>query len=165
MMHWSRYFIFCLFLEHIFVLDGPDDFLIKRVQELPESDAEKMLYTQEEFVSRLKRYRQLSACYDSVVDYFDELEIHPEHIGTVFKVMHFIQPKKGSCSLYKMEKKIVHFKNAKLQMHIVLCRFLLSTLNNWIIIMDNMYNIIFQVLQNIKYLSKMQIKVNISIQI
>lgn len=97
-------FCFLCFLEHIFVLDGPDDFLIKRAQELPESDAEKMLYTQEEFVSRLKRYRQLSACYDSVVDYFDELEIHPEHIGTVLKVTRFIQPKKnGNCSLYKLE--------------------------------------------------------------
>lgn len=116
-MHWSRYFIFLYFLEHIFVLDGPDDFLIKRVQELPESDAEKMLYTQEEFVSRLKRYRQLSACYDSVVDYFDELEIHPEHIGTVFKFVCFIQPKK------KGDNKG-----------------------------ENKYNIILQVLENIKYL-------------
>lgn len=45
-----------------------------------------MLYTQEEFLSRLQRYRQLGASYDSVVDYFDELEIHPEYFGTVFKV-------------------------------------------------------------------------------
>ncbi|TNM94648.1 hypothetical protein fugu_017407 [Takifugu bimaculatus] len=66
--------------EHIFVLDGPDDFLIKRVQGLPQSAVERTLYTQEEFLSRLQRYRQLGASYDSVVDYFDELEIHPEYI-------------------------------------------------------------------------------------
>lgn len=55
-----------------------------------------MLYTQEEFLSRLQRYRQLGASYDSAVDYFDELEIHPEYVGTVFKVTVFIQAKKGN---------------------------------------------------------------------
>lgn len=55
-----------------------------------------MLYTQEEYLSRLQRYRQLSASHDSAVDYFDELEIHPEHIGTVFKVTVFIQAEKGN---------------------------------------------------------------------
>lgn len=72
-----------MFLEHMIVLEATDDFLTKRVQELPQIDAEKMLYTQEEFVSRLETYRQLRASYDSAVDYFDELEIHPDHIGTV----------------------------------------------------------------------------------
>lgn len=56
---------------------------MKRVQGLPQSAVERMCYTQEEFLSRLHRYRQLGASYDSVVDYFDELEIHPEYIGTV----------------------------------------------------------------------------------
>lgn len=65
------------------VLEATDEFLTKRVQGLSQSDAEKMLYTQEEFVSRLTTYRQLSASYNSAVDYFDELEIHPDHIGTV----------------------------------------------------------------------------------
>lgn len=74
---------FFVFLEHVIVLDATDEFLTKRVQGLPQSDAEKMLYTQEEFVSRLATYRQLSASYDSAVDYFDELEIHPDRIGTV----------------------------------------------------------------------------------
>lgn len=72
-----------VFLEHMIVLEATDDFLTKRVQGLPQIDAEKMLYTQEEFVSRLKTYRQLSESYDSAVDYFDELEIHPDRIGTV----------------------------------------------------------------------------------
>ncbi|PWA27600.1 hypothetical protein CCH79_00000541 [Gambusia affinis] len=39
--------------EYIFALQAPDDFLIKRVQELPESVVEKMHYTQDEFTSRL----------------------------------------------------------------------------------------------------------------
>ncbi|KAL6095707.1 ak7 [Pungitius sinensis] len=66
--------------EHVFVLNATDDFLTKRAQELPQSVAEKMRFTQEEFVPRLMRYRQLSAAKETMLDYFDELEIHPEHI-------------------------------------------------------------------------------------
>ncbi|KAE8286716.1 Adenylate kinase 7 [Larimichthys crocea] len=66
--------------EHVFALDATDDFLTKRVQGLPQSVAEKMRYTQEEFVPRLTRYRQLSTAEETLLDYFDELEIHPEHI-------------------------------------------------------------------------------------
>jgi len=71
--------------EHVFALDASDDFLTKRVQGLPESVAEKMRYTQEEFVPRLTRYRQLSAAEETVLDYFDHREIHPECIGTFCK--------------------------------------------------------------------------------
>lgn len=53
-----------------------------RARGLPQSLAEKMRYTEEEFVPRLERYRERSAAEDTVLDYFDELEIHPEHIGT-----------------------------------------------------------------------------------
>lgn len=61
-----------------------------------------MLYTQEEFLSRLHTYRQLSTSYDSAVDYFDELEIHPEYIGTVFKVT---VAKKGKKKVFRICKK------------------------------------------------------------
>lgn len=40
-----------------------------------------MRYTQEEFVPRLTRYRQLSTAEETLPDYFDEQEIHPQHIG------------------------------------------------------------------------------------
>ncbi|XP_068564315.1 adenylate kinase 7-like [Cebidichthys violaceus] len=66
--------------EHIFVLNATDDFLTKRAQGLHQSEAEKMRYTQEEFVPRLMRYRQLSTAEETVLDYFDELEILLEHI-------------------------------------------------------------------------------------
>ncbi|XP_041815008.1 adenylate kinase 7-like [Chelmon rostratus] len=66
--------------EHVFALNAPDDFLIKRAQGLPQSVAEKMRYTHEEFVSRLTRYRQRGTAEETMLDYFDELEIHPEHI-------------------------------------------------------------------------------------
>ncbi|XP_040920554.1 adenylate kinase 7-like [Toxotes jaculatrix] len=66
--------------EHVIALEATDDFLTHRVQALPESVAEKMRYTQDEFLPRLMRYRQLSAAEETLLDYFDELEIHPEHI-------------------------------------------------------------------------------------
>uniref|UniRef100_A0A665TK17 Adenylate kinase 7a n=1 Tax=Echeneis naucrates TaxID=173247 RepID=A0A665TK17_ECHNA len=71
--------------EHVIALDASDDFLIKRVQGLPEAVAQKMRYTQDDFPSRLMRYRQLSTAEETLLDYFDELEIHPERIGTNLK--------------------------------------------------------------------------------
>ncbi|AWP20212.1 putative adenylate kinase 7-like [Scophthalmus maximus] len=66
--------------EHVIALEASDDFLTKRVQGLTESVAEKMRYTQDEFLPRLTRYRQLSGAEESLLDFFDELEIHPEHM-------------------------------------------------------------------------------------
>ncbi|MEQ2306604.1 hypothetical protein AMECASPLE_009844 [Ameca splendens] len=66
--------------EHVFALNASDDFLTKRVQGLPRSLAEKMRYTQKEFVPRLARYRQLFSAEETVLDFFDHREIHPEYI-------------------------------------------------------------------------------------
>lgn len=52
-----------------------------RARALPQSLARRLGYTEQEFVPRLKRYRDRNAAEDTVLDYFDELEIHPEHIG------------------------------------------------------------------------------------
>ncbi|XP_034554964.1 adenylate kinase 7a [Notolabrus celidotus] len=66
--------------EHVFALNASDDFLTKRAQGLPQRLAELMHYTQEEFIARLGRYRELSTAEETLLDYFDEIEIHPEHI-------------------------------------------------------------------------------------
>uniref|UniRef100_A0A3B4YGR6 Adenylate kinase 7a n=1 Tax=Seriola lalandi dorsalis TaxID=1841481 RepID=A0A3B4YGR6_SERLL len=66
--------------EHVIALEASDDFLTKRVQGLPERVAEKTRCTQDEFLPRLMRYRQLSTAEETLLDYFDELEIHPEQI-------------------------------------------------------------------------------------
>uniref|UniRef100_A0A669C560 Adenylate kinase 7a n=1 Tax=Oreochromis niloticus TaxID=8128 RepID=A0A669C560_ORENI len=71
--------------EYVFALDASDDFLTRRVQGLPENVAEKMRYTQDEFVPRLTKHRQLSGAEETVCDYFDQIEVHPLHIGTVCK--------------------------------------------------------------------------------
>uniref|UniRef100_A0A3Q3FK31 Adenylate kinase 7a n=1 Tax=Labrus bergylta TaxID=56723 RepID=A0A3Q3FK31_9LABR len=62
-----------ILLQHVFVLNASDDFLKERAQGLPQSVAEELGYTQEEFTARLSRYRERS------------IEIHPEHIGNVHK--------------------------------------------------------------------------------
>uniref|UniRef100_A0A3B4AJW4 Uncharacterized protein n=1 Tax=Periophthalmus magnuspinnatus TaxID=409849 RepID=A0A3B4AJW4_9GOBI len=67
--------------DNIFVLNASDEFLIERVQALPESVAEKMHYTQEAFLSRLKGHRNRCAADETLLDYFEELEIYPEEIG------------------------------------------------------------------------------------
>uniref|UniRef100_A0A667Z6Q8 Adenylate kinase 7a n=1 Tax=Myripristis murdjan TaxID=586833 RepID=A0A667Z6Q8_9TELE len=72
-------FILC-FAERVFALDASDEFLMKRAQGLPQSVAEEMFCTQDEFVARLARYRQVNASEETLLDYFDELEIHPKHI-------------------------------------------------------------------------------------
>ncbi|XP_066533265.1 adenylate kinase 7a [Hoplias malabaricus] len=66
--------------EYIFSLDATDEFLKERVQNLPQGLAEEMHYTQEEFLKRLSAFREANTEDETVLNYFDELEIHPEHI-------------------------------------------------------------------------------------
>ncbi|XP_076023639.1 adenylate kinase 7a [Genypterus blacodes] len=66
--------------EHVFVLDASDDVLLKRAQALPQDVAEELRHTEKELVARLAKYRQLRDTDESQLEYFDELEIHPEHI-------------------------------------------------------------------------------------
>uniref|UniRef100_A0A3Q2DS21 Adenylate kinase 7a n=1 Tax=Cyprinodon variegatus TaxID=28743 RepID=A0A3Q2DS21_CYPVA len=75
--------------EHVFVLEASDDFLMRRVQGLPQSTAEKMSYTQEEFVPRLARYRQLFCTQETLLDFFDYREIHPQYIGTILSDLEY----------------------------------------------------------------------------
>ncbi|KAL0963151.1 hypothetical protein UPYG_G00350390 [Umbra pygmaea] len=66
--------------EFIFSLEASDNFLKERVQNLPQSVADKMGYTQEEYLSRLNRYRKANLEDETVLNYFDELEIQPDVI-------------------------------------------------------------------------------------
>ncbi|CAB1342642.1 unnamed protein product [Coregonus sp. 'balchen'] len=78
--------------EFIFSLEASDDFLKERVQNLPESVAEKMRYSKDEYLSRLKKYRKANVEDETVLNYFDELEIHPEHI----EVNNAVDPEYGA---------------------------------------------------------------------
>ena len=69
------------FSEFVFSLEASDNFLKDRVQNLPESLVEKMRYRRDEFLRRLEKYREMNVEDETVLNYFDELEIHPEHLG------------------------------------------------------------------------------------
>ncbi|KAG2457772.1 KAD7 kinase, partial [Polypterus senegalus] len=66
--------------EFIYSLDACDEFLKKRVMNLPESVVAGTHYAQDQFLRRLALFRDLNTEEDTVLNYFDELEIHPEHI-------------------------------------------------------------------------------------
>ena len=62
-------------------LDAGDDFLRQRVMNLPESDVVGTHNTEDGLTRRLAEYRAVNTDDDTVLNYFDELEFHPQHIG------------------------------------------------------------------------------------
>ncbi|XP_043930582.1 adenylate kinase 7 [Protopterus annectens] len=66
--------------EYVIALDAPDDFLKNRVMNLPESVVAGTHYTQDRFIRRLNLFRDINTEDETVLNYFDELEIHPQHI-------------------------------------------------------------------------------------
>ncbi|NXW73690.1 KAD7 kinase, partial [Hirundo rustica] len=66
--------------EFIFSLTASDEFLINRIINLPENEVVGTHYTEEQFLQSLKRFRKLNTADTTVLNYFDELEIHPQLI-------------------------------------------------------------------------------------
>ena len=67
--------------ELIVCLDATDEFLRERVMNLPENVVFCTHNTEEGLQRRLTEYRSLNTEDETVLNYFDELEFHPEHIG------------------------------------------------------------------------------------
>uniref|UniRef100_A0A8D0SDX1 Uncharacterized protein n=1 Tax=Sus scrofa TaxID=9823 RepID=A0A8D0SDX1_PIG len=66
--------------EFVCSLDASDDFLKERVINLPESIVAGTHYSQDRFLRALSNYRHINTEDETVLNYFDELEIHPTHI-------------------------------------------------------------------------------------
>ncbi|XP_044087175.1 adenylate kinase 7 [Neovison vison] len=66
--------------EFVCVLDASDEFLKERVMNLPESVVAGTHYSQDRFLRALSNYRDLNTEDETVINYFDEIEIHPIHI-------------------------------------------------------------------------------------
>ncbi|XP_016329516.1 adenylate kinase 7a isoform X1 [Sinocyclocheilus anshuiensis] len=96
--------------DFVVSLDATDEFLKERVRSLPQNVAEEMHYTQDEFTASLAKFRETLAEDESVLDYFDYLEIHPEHIDcenvdTVEKIIKTVgRPKNYGLSPEEMEE-------------------------------------------------------------
>lgn len=65
----------------IIALDATDEFLRERVINLPEIVVVGTHNTDEAFSRRIAEYRAINTDDDTVLNYFDELEFHPERIG------------------------------------------------------------------------------------
>ncbi|XP_078090501.1 adenylate kinase 7 [Mustelus asterias] len=66
--------------EFIFSLDASDEFLKNRALNLPESVVVGTHYTQDRFMRHLAQFREQNAEDETLLNYFDEIEIHPVHI-------------------------------------------------------------------------------------
>ncbi|XP_067847164.1 adenylate kinase 7 [Heptranchias perlo] len=66
--------------DYIFSLEASDEFLKNRILHLPESVVVGTHYTQDRFLNYLAQYRELNAEDETLLNYFDEIEIHPVHI-------------------------------------------------------------------------------------
>ncbi|KAK7142554.1 hypothetical protein R3I94_012036 [Phoxinus phoxinus] len=66
--------------EFVFSVDATDDFLKKRVLNLPETVVEGTYYTPEQFPSHLARFRERNVEDQTVLNFFEDLEIHAEHL-------------------------------------------------------------------------------------
>ncbi|KAM9341251.1 adenylate kinase 7 [Symphorus nematophorus] len=66
--------------EFVLCLDASDAFLKDRVMNLPERLVQEYNYEQEHFLRRLASYRETNLEDETVVNYFDELEISPLYL-------------------------------------------------------------------------------------
>lgn len=67
--------------EFVISLAANDEFLKQRIMNLPESEVVGTHNTEEGLNRRLDAYRSANTEDDTVLNYFDELEFHPERIG------------------------------------------------------------------------------------
>ncbi|KFW09825.1 Adenylate kinase 7, partial [Fulmarus glacialis] len=66
--------------EFVISLTASDEFLINRIINLPEKIVAGTHYTQDRFLQSLNVFRELNTDDKTVLNYFDELEIHPQFI-------------------------------------------------------------------------------------
>ncbi|XP_075047935.1 adenylate kinase 7 [Mixophyes fleayi] len=66
--------------EHVISLDASDEFLKNRVINLPEGVVAGTDYAQDRFLRALAMFRELNTEDETVLNYFDEAEIHPLHV-------------------------------------------------------------------------------------
>ena len=66
--------------EVVVSLDADDEYLKSRVMNLPESVVSGTHNTEDLFLKRLAEFRAVNTDDQTVLNYFDELEVHPEHV-------------------------------------------------------------------------------------
>jgi adenylate kinase len=69
--------------EYVISLEASDEFLKDRVMNLPEQEVSGTHNSEEGFRARLSLFRSWNTEDETVLNYFDELEIHPEIISKI----------------------------------------------------------------------------------
>ncbi|KAJ9599412.1 hypothetical protein L9F63_010103 [Diploptera punctata] len=63
--------------EYVISLNAPDDVLYSRIMDLPEKEIQGTNYTEENMIRRVTKFRESNTDDETVLNYFDELEVHP----------------------------------------------------------------------------------------
>ncbi|XP_069671703.1 adenylate kinase 7-like isoform X4 [Periplaneta americana] len=63
--------------EYVISLDATDDVLYSHVMDLPAEEFKNNIYSEENMISRVAEFRKINTNEDTVLNYFDELEVHP----------------------------------------------------------------------------------------
>ncbi|KAK3092589.1 hypothetical protein FSP39_004695 [Pinctada imbricata] len=87
--------------EFVFNLEAGDDFLRHRVMNLPESVVHGTHNDEEGLMRRLDEYRRINNDEDTVLNYFDEKEFHPEKLDVTKDRSHMMKD-----TVEKIKKKI-----------------------------------------------------------
>eukprot|EP00052_Salpingoeca_macrocollata_P017549 m.143118 g.143118 ORF g.143118 m.143118 type:complete len:682 (-) comp20426_c0_seq1:60-2105(-) len=66
--------------EFVFALDASDEFLRDRVMNMPEAEVQGTHNTEDGFNRRIAQYRAQNTDDNTVLNFYDFLEIHPDHI-------------------------------------------------------------------------------------
>ncbi|XP_044293096.1 adenylate kinase 7 isoform X1 [Varanus komodoensis] len=69
-----------LFNNYIISLNASDEFLKNRIINLPETVVAGTHYAQDRYLRSLSLFRELNTDDETILNYFDELEIHPQNI-------------------------------------------------------------------------------------
>ncbi|ETE68805.1 Adenylate kinase 7, partial [Ophiophagus hannah] len=66
--------------DYVVSLNASDEFLKNRIMNLPESIVAGTHYAQDQYLRSLSLFRDLNTEDETVLNYFDEIEIHPQYI-------------------------------------------------------------------------------------
>ncbi|XP_041353358.1 adenylate kinase 7-like [Gigantopelta aegis] len=83
--------------EYVVCLEATDEFLKQRVMNLPESVVSGTHNTEAGLLRRLSEYKTLNTEDDTVLNYFDELEIHPHKIDVTKDTSEMMQGTVEKC--------------------------------------------------------------------
>lgn len=96
--------------ECVVYLDATDELLRDRVMNLPEKVVQEHNYEQDHFLGRLSKYRENNAENDTVLQYFDEIDISPLRIGNPFVFMYTY--KTCSWEVFEITRSLVNWKSS-----------------------------------------------------